>query len=36
MYDVEEVEIILLDNVQPDIMDLINEENLLEESTPNP
>ena len=36
MYDVEEVEIILLDNVQPDTMDLINEENLLEESTPNP
>ena len=36
MYDVEEVEIILLDNVQPDTMDLINEEDLLEESTPNP
>ena len=35
MYDVEEVEIILLDNVQPDIRDLINEEDLLEESTPN-
>ena len=36
MYDVEEVEILLLDNVQPDTMDLINEEDLLEESTPNP
>ena len=33
MYGGEEVEVITLDGVQPVTMDLINEEDLLEEST---